>query len=82
MTQSGRGNLETSSGYGAVPKEEDQLTGLKHIIEMRPPEARLGYSTCRSKEKSGIVVWVPEGAESHKDKPLLGSLSTLVVRVE
>lgn len=29
--QSDKGNLETNSGYGAVPKAEDQLTGLKHV---------------------------------------------------
>lgn len=53
---SGRGNLETSNGYGAVPKAEDQLTGLKRVIEMGPPGAGLGYSTCRSKEKAGTVL--------------------------
>lgn len=28
------------------------------------------------------MVWVPEGAGSHKDKPLLGSLPIPVTRVE
>lgn len=34
--QSDKGNLETSNGYGAVPKAEDQLTGLKHAIGWGP----------------------------------------------
>lgn len=39
-TQSGREDLETSSGYGGVPKAEEQLPVLKRAVGMEPPRSR------------------------------------------
>lgn len=38
--QSSREDLETSNGYGGVPKAEEQVNVLKHAVGMEPPKSR------------------------------------------
>lgn len=64
-TQSGREDLETSNGYGGVPKAEEQLTVLKHAVGMEPPtpqergQEEVCTETRRDLARLSIVIRVP-----------------------